>query len=184
VKKINWPDNPNRSLPEAGEAEGDLFMRPMNQTDLGAVMEVEEVIYPFPWSQANFRDSIKAGYDAWLMFDGATSEKQDQPFIGYCLLMWAMDEIHILNFSIDRRRQRQGWGMRMIDWLGRDGYRRGARALLLEVRPSNLSAICLYEKAGFIELGRRKNYYPSHAGNKEDAIVMQASLPLRQVANE
>lgn len=158
-------------------------MRPMTQKDLSAVMMVESVIYPFPWSEANFRDSIKAGYDAWMLFDDSKAESKGKHFVGYCLLMWSMDEIHILNFSIDQNQQRQGWGLRMIDWLGRDGYQRGARALLLEVRPSNLAAICLYEKAGFIELGRRKNYYPSHAGSKEDAIVMQASLPLGALAS-
>jgi [ribosomal protein S18]-alanine N-acetyltransferase len=163
------------------QLESSLFMRPMTQKDLGAIMMVETVIYPFPWTEANFRDSIKAGYDAWMLFDDSTAESKGKPFVGYCLLMWSMDEIHILNFSIDQTQQRQGWGMRMIRWLGHNGYQRGARALLLEVRPSNLSAICLYEKAGFVELGRRKNYYPSHAGSKEDAIVMQASLPLRAI---
>jgi [ribosomal protein S18]-alanine N-acetyltransferase len=159
--------------------DSNLFMRPMTQKDLSAIMPVEKLIYPFPWTEANFRDSIKAGYDGWILFDDAASESKGLPFVGYCLLMWAMDEIHILNFSIDQGHQRQGWGMRMIHWLGRDGFHRGARALLLEVRPSNVSAISLYEKAGFVELGRRKNYYPSHAGTKEDAIVMQANLPLR-----
>jgi [ribosomal protein S18]-alanine N-acetyltransferase len=170
--------SPTQSKPKA---ESDLFMRPMMQKDLSAVMEVERLIYPFPWSEANFRDSIKAGYDAWMLFDSAAADSKGDAFVGYCLVMWSMDEIHILNFSIDQRQQRQGWGLRMIDWLARDGYHRGARALLLEVRPSNLPAICLYEKAGFVELGRRKNYYPSYAGNKEDAIVMQASLPLRPI---
>ncbi len=161
-------------------------MRPMTQSDLPAVMEIEKVIYPFPWSEANFRDSIKAGYDAWILCGTKLSAKRhgnyiemNEPMVGYSLLMWAMDELHVLNFSVDQTQQRRGWGLQMLDWLGQDAYHRGARALLLEVRPSNKAAIALYEKAGFVELGRRKNYYPSYSGSKEDAIVMQVSLPLR-----
>jgi ribosomal-protein-alanine N-acetyltransferase len=50
-----------------------------------------------------------------------------------------------------------------------------AENLFLEVRASNKVAIGLYEQAGFIESGVRKNYYPSHAG-KEDAILMALGL--------
>ncbi len=157
-----------------------LSMRPLVLNDLPHVLPIEKRIYPFPWSESNFRDSLKSRYDAWILFDSKAPAVSERSIIGYCLQMWAIDEVHILNLSVDRPFQRQGWGMRMLQWIGQDSFFRGARALLLEVRPTNSSAIALYERAGFVELGRRKNYYPSFAGGKEDAIVMQATLPLRQ----
>ena len=49
----------------------------------------------------------------------------------------------------------------------------GGTAARLEVRRSNRAAVRLYEAHGFVEIGRRKGYYPAES---EDAIVMQAAL--------
>jgi ribosomal-protein-alanine N-acetyltransferase len=47
--------------------------------------------------------------------------------------------------------------------------------MFLEVRASNASAIALYEKRGFAEVGLRRNYYPTAKGS-EDAILMALDL--------
>ena len=52
----------------------------------------------------------------------------------------------------------------------------GAESVLLEVRPSNLRALQVYQRYGFAEIGRRKAYYPAHNGQREDAIVMRYLL--------
>jgi ribosomal-protein-alanine N-acetyltransferase len=54
-------------------------------------------------------------------------------------------------------------------------HARGASALFLEVRPSNVVAGSLYDSLGFNEIGLRKNYYPSHIGH-EDARVLAVDL--------
>ncbi|MBE8948991.1 MAG: GNAT family N-acetyltransferase [Quinella sp. 3Q1] len=46
---------------------------------------------------------------------------------------------------------------------------RGARAITLEVRPSNTAAIKLYKSFGLRSVGRRKGYY---LDNGEDALIM------------
>ena len=51
----------------------------------------------------------------------------------------------------------------------------GADALFLEVRPSNVVAMHLYDSLGFSEVGVRRDYYPSHLGN-EDARVLVLDL--------
>ena len=51
--------------------------------------------------------------------------------------------------------------------------KQGVSRLLLEVRAGNAAAIGLYRKYGFIETGRRKNYYPLPEGGYEDAILME-----------
>ena len=45
----------------------------------------------------------------------------------------------------------------------------------MEVRPSNLGAIALYDAEGFNEIGRRPRYYPARDG-REDALVMALEL--------
>ena len=47
--------------------------------------------------------------------------------------------------------------------------------IFLEVRKSNLSAIRLYEKKGFNEIGIRNNYYQNRH-SKEDAILMGLAI--------
>lgn len=41
--------------------------------------------------------------------------------------------------------------------------------MTLEVRPSNAAAIALYEKHGFAQVGRRKDYYTDP---REDALLL------------
>ena len=51
----------------------------------------------------------------------------------------------------------------------------GAEVVHLEVRPSNKIAISLYESLGFVQVGRRKHYYPADVG-REDALLLSHSL--------
>jgi ribosomal-protein-alanine N-acetyltransferase len=53
----------------------------------------------------------------------------------------------------------------------------GARVVFLEVRPSNVDAIRLYEATGFTQIGVRRGYYQAEQG-REDAIVMRLQVPV------
>jgi ribosomal-protein-alanine N-acetyltransferase len=90
--------------------------------------------------------------------------------------MWLTDEVHLLNLSVDAPVQGLGLGGAMLDWLMDDAGSRGARSMLLEVRPSNTPALRLYERKGFHRVGLRRRYYPAHDGAREDAIVMVRRL--------
>ena len=147
----------------------ELHARPMQVSDLVRVLEIESAIYPFPWTRGNFSDSLKAGYDAWV-FDAPAGT------IGYAILMWIPDEVHLLNISVDADSQGQGHGRAMLEWLCGDARRRGARSMLLEVRPSNTAARRLYATSGFEQIGVRRGYYPAAEGTREDALVLRREL--------
>ena len=142
--------------------------RPMTAADLERVMAIEELAYPHPWSIGNFADSLAAGYDAWVFED-------EHGWVGYAILMWAIDEAHLLNLCVAPELQRRGLGRRLLQWLIDDVAARGAGTMLLEVRPSNLAARALYLASGFATVGLRKGYYPAGA-EREDALVMSRSL--------
>ena len=91
------------------------------------------------------------------------------------VLMMVLDEAHILNISVCRSRQGCGLGRQLLQHLGEVARKAGGSQILLEVRPSNESALALYRKVGFEMIGRRKGYYPACNG-REDALVMR--LPL------
>lgn len=142
---------------------------PMLPADLDEVIALEQSVYPQPWSRGNFTDSLAVGYHAWVLRDqGALA--------GYFLLMGALDEAHLLNVSVAAGRQGQGLGRYLLDKIAVCARGLGAESVLLEVRPSNVRARAVYERYGFVEIGRRKAYYPAHNGQREDAIVMRAML--------
>lgn len=145
-----------------------LDYRPMRRDDLEAVMAIEQAVYPFPWTRGNFIDSLDSDYEAWIC-------TQNGVMVGYAVMMEAVDEVHLLNISIAAQRQRGGLGSELLGWLFELAARAGACRMLLEVRPSNAAGLALYRRHGFVEIGRRRGYYPADGG-REDAIVMERAL--------
>jgi ribosomal-protein-alanine N-acetyltransferase len=154
-------------FPDSVTKQDLMRLRKMTHTDLPAVMVIERKNYAFPWGEDIFRDCFKAGYSCWVC------EVQNK-VLGYSLLSLAVGEAHILNLSVDPEEQNQGIGRKMMKNL--IDYARGrAETVFLEVRPSNIAAIALYEDLGFNEIGIRKNYYPAENG-REDAIMLALQL--------
>lgn len=141
---------------------------PLAEDDLTEVMSIERSIYEFPWTAGNFRDSLRAGYSCWVYRDGSQ-------LIGYAVLMLVAGEGHLLNLSIAATLQRRGHGKRLLRHLLQVAAEYGARALYLEVRPSNMAAQRLYARHGFQDIGIRRGYYPAATG-REDALVLSLTL--------
>lgn len=141
---------------------------PMSEEDLDWVVAQEACLHPFPWSRANFLDSLAAGYGSWIMHESRMPT-------GYAIVLGVLDEAHLLNISVAREVQGRGRGGLLLEHLFAQARHAGASQFFLEVRPSNVPARALYHKAGFVEIGRRKGYYPASNG-REDAIVMRAAL--------
>ena len=145
-----------------------IQMRPMQMTDLDAIMQIEPTIFPFPWSRGNFSDSLNSGYSCWVM-------ELDGDIMGYGVLMMILDEAHLLNISIASNQQRRGFGRTLLEHMMQLGRQHGGLNMFLEVRPSNVAAIALYESMGFNEMAVRRNYYPAKHG-REDAVLMGMAL--------
>lgn len=146
-----------------------LSLDPMTEQDLDWVVGHETQLHTFPWTLGNFADSLGAGYVARVL-------RQDGVPVGYAVMMLVLDEAHLLNLSVIRARQRGGLGREMLERLFELARRHGAKQLFLEVRPSNLPALALYRACGCEAVGRRKRYYPTEDGEREDAILMRAAL--------
>jgi ribosomal-protein-alanine N-acetyltransferase len=140
----------------------------MRDEDLPEVLAVENAIYTHPWTQGNFADSLRAGYDCRTWRIGGE-------LVGYFVLMAAAGEAHLLNLSVAAAHQRRGHGSELLRQAASLARLRGAKNIFLEVRPSNRGAQALYTRFGFQKVAVRRGYYPAHSG-REDAIVL--SLPL------
>lgn len=160
------------ALPQRRDGKAVLGGRrePMTLRDLDAVMALERAVYPFPWTVGNFRDSLAAGHDAWLLRapDGAVR--------AYSVTMAGVDETHLLNLAVAPDAQGQGLARGLLDALVVDARLRGHAKVWLEVRLSNVRAHAIYLRYGFVEVGMRRGYYPAGAGLREDARVMQLTL--------
>jgi len=139
-------------------------IRSMNQSDISAVTAIESETYDFPWSNGIFRDCLLAGYTN-LVLDS------DGEIVGYGIMSVAAGEAHLLNICVIQQLRRQGVGSRLLEHMMRLARAASAERLYLEVRPSNESALQLYDVAGFETLGVRENYYKARPG-KEDAVVL------------
>jgi [ribosomal protein S18]-alanine N-acetyltransferase len=144
------------------------YLAPMREQDLAEVLAIENAIYTHPWTQGNFADSLRAGYECRALRLGGE-------LLGYFVLMVAAGEAHLLNLSIAARYQRSGRGSYLLREAAGLARGLGARSLFLEVRPSNRAAQGLYTRFGFRKIAVRRGYYPARSG-REDALVL--TLPL------
>ncbi len=159
-----------RRRPMSGVLMTDRYLAPMTDADLDEVVEIERAAYEFPWSRGNFEDSLRNGYF------GVCMRHVTGVLVGYCVLMPVVDEMHLLNLCVAPVAQRSGVGLALLREAVRIARAERLDGVLLEVRPSNPRAIRLYERFGFVSVGRRRNYYPAKHRSREDAIVMRLAL--------
>ena len=145
-----------------------LRYRQMRMTDLPEVARLEKSLYRFPWSLGNFRDSVTAGYDCWVVTHGET-------LVAYSVLMVALDEAHLLNFAVAAEWHNRGIGRGFLRHMVEVARLAGCQIVYLEVRPSNLAARHLYRTMGFQQIAIRPDYYPAASG-REDALFLGLSL--------
>jgi [ribosomal protein S18]-alanine N-acetyltransferase len=157
----------------SAQLKPNLQLRPMQMHDLDNIMQIEPTIYSHPWTRGNFSDSLQNGYSGWVL-------EQNGEMIGYSLLMMIMDEAHLLNLSVAKHMQKQGLGRYLLEHMLKIAKTHRALNMFLEVRPSNISAIALYENMGFCEMAVRRGYYPADPKisktGREDAVLMGLAL--------
>jgi ribosomal-protein-alanine N-acetyltransferase len=132
--------------------------------DVGAIMEIERASFSSPWPVSAIEEEIERR--TWSRVALAVSGDEVLGFIVY----WVVDkELHLLNLATRPESRRQGVARSLINHMIDEGRRRELWQVVLEVRESNDTALELYERYGFVRVGRRPRYYTD---NGEDAIVM------------
>ncbi|MGL5278858.1 MAG: GNAT family N-acetyltransferase [Cetobacterium sp.] len=88
----------------------------------------------------------------------------DEDVKGYLILHDSYDLYEIMKIGVEKEFRNKKIGEQLINFY----LYNWEQNLFLEVRESNEIAIYFYKKIGFIDVGKRKNYYP----NGETAILM------------
>ena len=146
----------------------DLNLRPMAETDISDVLQIEHTAYAFPWNRNIFRGCLRENYCCRVV-------ELDGGIAGYAIMSTGVDEAHLLNLCVDPGYHRTGLGDVLLNTMLDHARKQEAVTTFLEVRPSNKAARRFYEKRGFVEVGLRANYYPAKFG-REDAIIMAREM--------
>jgi [ribosomal protein S18]-alanine N-acetyltransferase len=151
-----------------------VVLRDMVVDDLPSVNAIERESYSVPWSDATFRGLLRRR-DAELIVAESYGV-----VIAYAIFWCVIDQSELGNVAVTARWRGRGIGERLVAEVLRRAERRGVREIYLEVRPSNEVARRLYERYGFSQVGRRRNYYQEPV---EDALVLRRPLRVESTLN-
>jgi len=141
----------------------------MQSTHIPQIAALEKLCFSEPWSENSISGELDNPLSLWLVaVDGDC-------VAGYVGSQSVMGETDMMNIAVSPDYRRQGVAAALIEELVRQLKVGGNHCLTLEVRASNEAAIKLYEKLGFIQVGRRPNYYRSP---KEDALILRKEWQL------
>ena len=143
-----------------------LEFREMTPEDADEVAEIESRSFSMPWDRRAFFEECLNENTFYFV---ATI---DQKIVGYIGSWIVQGESQITNIAVDPDFRCRGIGESMLkEFESIVKNSRDVSALTLEVRPSNLNAIHLYEKLGFQHIANDKGYYYD-----EDSLVMRKNL--------
>ena len=155
--------------------ENPVRIEPGTSDDLDAVMKVMEPAFGTQFGEAWTRSQCAgilpmAGVSLTLARDG-----NDRTAAGFSLVRTVADEAELLLLAVTPSQRRRGIGRRLLENFV-DGARSGGVSRVhLEVRDGN-PAIEMYRSAGFLPIGRRRNYYHSRDGRQFDALTFALEL--------
>ena len=135
----------------------------MEAKDLPSAMEIDALSLPRPGSAAIWRGELRSPFGLYLVIEGRGE------VFGHIGVRHVLGELHITTIAVRPEYRRRGHARALIG--AALGAFPDASHVHLEVRPTNVEAIALYESLGFRETGRRPRYY-----GDEDAVLMTLNL--------
>lgn len=156
-------DNISKAIDELLQSDIFVSINNMIIEDVEAVEKIEKANFSMPWSEESFRSQIKKEYSVSF-----TAHYLGKP-IGYVCCDDISGEVYIGTIAVDTEFRKQGIGTKLLNRVISYCEKNNSSMLTLEVRVSNESAVKLYEKLGFENLGVRKNFYSNPT---EDAFIM------------
>jgi [ribosomal protein S18]-alanine N-acetyltransferase len=149
--------------------DGETEIREMTESDIDRIVTIEKRSFAAPWSKRIFRETMSFP----LSFNIVIGKRVDNTVVGYANFYVIGNEVQVLNIAVSPESRKKGYAARLLGHAIETLSVREAEDFFLEVRPSNVDAIRLYEGFGFKKVGIRKKYYTE---TNEDAIVMHLKV--------
>lgn len=141
----------------------------MKEVHVPQVAALEAICFDDPWSERSVASELSNELSLWLV------AVENGDVLGYVGSQTVLGETDMMNVAVHPEARRQGIAEKLILELVEKLKAKDSHCLILEVRASNSPAISLYEKLGFVQIGRRKNYYHNP---KEDALILRKEWTL------
>ena len=141
-----------------------MILETMNAAHVAQIAALEKICFSDPWSERSIASELDNKLAFWL------DATEGETVAGYIGSQTVMEETDMMNVAVHPDFRRQGIAEALVNGLVEYLKAMGSRCLTLEVRASNAPAIALYDKLGFTEIGRRKNYYRNP---REDALILR-----------
>jgi [ribosomal protein S18]-alanine N-acetyltransferase len=140
------------------------MIRRMILNDLEQVVAIDQASFSLPWPPRSFQFELtdNTASRCWVV-------EVDNKIVAMLVGWFIIDELHVATIATQPACRKQGFGKKILTYAMKSAKAEGARRVFLEVRESNQAAINMYVNFGFVEDGRRKEYYKD---NNEDAILM------------
>lgn len=152
-----------------------MTIRKMTPADVPGVAAIERQCFSQPWSEQSFADAAQDENALCLAAVGQEADGcrgEGEAVFGYICMYLSPPEGEITNVAVFEPAREQGVGEALIAAMQREAGARGIDQIFLEVRESNLPAIRLYKRTGFVEAGVRRGFYELP---REDAKIMKWS---------
>jgi ribosomal-protein-alanine N-acetyltransferase len=142
-----------------------------------AVMEAAfDPAYGEAWNRRQVGDALVLPNTHYLLIDTEGGEPaRGAPAAGFAMARGALDEEELLLIAVHPEHRGRGLGAALLQQYIAAATARGRTSLFLEMREGN-PADSLYRRAGFVPIGRRRNYYRNAATGPLDAITYARRL--------
>jgi [ribosomal protein S18]-alanine N-acetyltransferase len=144
-------------------------IKPMAPADLTDVFRIEKDSFPDAGSIEFWNRELLSdlSHNFVAVIDSETKEK----VVGYINFWIVAEEIQLNQVAVIIACRNSGIAARLMQAMMKAADKNRISSLTLEVRSSNVHAIKLYEKFGFVVKGIRQGYYGGSGG---DALIMWA----------
>jgi ribosomal-protein-alanine N-acetyltransferase len=143
-------------------------IREAGTADAESIARLHGECFPDNWDKESFR-SLLTRPGCFALIAGSEA---------FILVQLAGGEAEIQSLGTRSAARRGGFARSLVEYAAKESFRRGARAMFLEVADDNGAALALYRGMGFAEVGKRRGYYPRGKEKPAaDALILRNSLP-------
>jgi [ribosomal protein S18]-alanine N-acetyltransferase len=157
-------------------------VRRATPADLPALMAIDAACFARPWTAAGWAPELAGAGATWILGEpalGLIGPRRAAGLIGprralgFACAPVLLDVCELRRIAIVPTAQRRGLGRDLLAAVIAHARQAGAACVELEVSADNLGALGLYRSLGFLEVGRRPNYYVEPPA---DAVLLTLAL--------
>lgn len=141
----------------------DFSVVPMTAEHIPAVAAIEAECFSEPWSEHALAESLAAGTHFFVALD------REDTALGYVGVSTVLDEGYFANIAVTKTARNRGIASLLMHRVSVLAREKNLSFVSLEVRASNQTAIRLYDRFGYRQVGLRRNFYRTPV---EDAAIL------------